>query len=134
MTDLSRSHPVAQALDLSAHMADIEQRLVDLDAALVSGDTGAVERVGQQLQRSLADSLAAFRHATHEGKIPLSHDLRQRLTLAQARIRGQQALAYRAGASIERTLNILLPREDVPTYGALGQSPAARAAGAYRSS
>ena len=133
MTESARSHPVNQALDLSAHMADIEQRLADLDAALVSGDTAAVERVGQQLQRSLADSLAAFRHATHEGKLPLSQDMRQRLTLAQARIMGQQALAHRAGAAIERTLNILLPRDDAPTYGALGQSPAARAAGAYRS-
>lgn len=133
MTESAHPDSVAQTLDLSAHVADIEQCLSALDAALVAGDTHAIEQVGQQLQRSLADSLAAFRHATHEGKVALSPELRQRLVLAQSRITAQQALVHRSGAAIERTLNILLPREEAPTYGALGQGPANRAANAYRS-
>ena len=129
MTDAARSDTVAQALDLFAHVTDIEQRLSDLDAALVAGDPAAIEQVGQQLQRSLADSLAAFRHAAHEGKSPISPELKQRLVLAQARITAQQALVHRAGAAIERTLDILLPREASPTYEAPG---AGRVAKAYR--
>lgn len=132
MSESARPETVAQALDLSAHVSDIEQCLSALDAALVAADTVAIEKVGQQLQRSLADSLAAFRHATHEGKVPISPELRQRLVLAQTRITAQQALVHRSGAAIERTLNILLPKEDSPTYGAPGLSPAGRMANAYR--
>ncbi|MDE2592709.1 MAG: hypothetical protein KGL57_00615 [Burkholderiales bacterium] len=133
MTESARPDSVAQALDLSAHVSDIEQCLSALDAALVSGESAAIEEVGQRLQRSLADSLAAFRHATHEGKTPLSPELKQRLMLAQSRITAQQALVHRSGAAIERTLNILLPREESPTYGAPGQGPAGRVANAYKS-
>lgn len=133
MSESARPETVAQALDLSAHVSDIEQCLSALDAALVAADTVAIEKVGQQLQRSLADSLAAFRHATHEGKVPISPELRQRLVLAQSRITAQQALVHRSGAAIERTLNILLPKEESPTYGAPGQSPAGRMVNAYRS-
>ena len=44
MTDAARSDTVAQALDLSAHVTDIEQRLSDLDAALVAGDPVVIEK------------------------------------------------------------------------------------------
>lgn len=130
---VARPDTVAQALDLSAHVADIEQCLTDLDAALVAGDSSAIEHVGKQLQRSLADSLAAFRHATLEGKQPISEELKQRLMLAQARITAQQALVHRAGAAIERTLDILLPQEKSPTYSSPTSGPAGRVASAYRS-
>lgn len=130
---VARPDTVAQALDLSAHVADIEQCLTDLDAALVAGDSTAIEVVGKQLQRSLADSLAAFRHAKLEGKAPISEELKQRLMLAQARITAQQALVHRAGMAIERTLDILLPKEASPTYNSPTAGPAGRVASAYRS-
>lgn len=133
MTEPSRPDAMAHTLDLSAHVGEIEQCLTDLDAALVAGDTVAVDKVAQQLQRSLADSLAAFRHAVAEGRSPISPELRQRLVLAQSRVMSQQATVHKAGAAIERTLDILLPREDSPTYGASGTAGSSRVAAAYRS-
>lgn len=134
MGESARPETVAQALDLSAHVTDIEECLGALDAALVSGDSSTIDQVGKQLQRSLADSLAAFRHAVHEGKAPISPELKQRLVLAQARITAQQALVHRSGTAIERTLDILLPRDQSPTYEAPVQGTASRVASAYRSS
>jgi hypothetical protein len=117
---------------LSAHVADIEQHLAGLDAAFVSGDSDRIDQQCQALQRSLADSLVAFRQAEHAGVTPLSSELLQRLKLAQARVQAQQAAVHRANASIDRTLAVLLPREEGDTYGALAQSPAAKALKAYR--
>lgn len=117
---------------MSAHVADIEAHLAELDAVFASGDVPAMAQQCLQLQRSLADSLVAFRQAEHAGLSPLSPDLRSRLTLAQARVMAQQGAVHRAHATIDRTLGVLLPREETSTYGSLAQSPAAKALGAYR--
>ncbi len=118
---------------MAAHVADIESRLAELDKAFASGDGEVIAQQSQQLQRSLADSLVAFRQAEQAGLAPLSPDLRQRLKLAQSRVLVAQAAVHRASASIDRTLNVLFAREDEHnTYGSLGQSPAARALNAYR--
>jgi hypothetical protein len=117
---------------VSAHVADVEDHLSALEAAFASGDAQAIEQQSLNLQRSLADSLAAFRSAEHSGTHPLTGDLLQRLKLAQARIQAQQVAVHRASASIDRTLNVLFPREENSTYGDLGQSPITKALKAYR--
>ncbi|MFT3856282.1 MAG: hypothetical protein QM742_01795 [Aquabacterium sp.] len=119
---------------MSAHVADIESHLHALEQAFASGDSVSIEAQVQQLQRSLADSLVAFRQAEHAGIDPLSPELRSRLKLAQARVQAQQVAVHRAAASIDRTLGVLLPRdqEAAPTYGGLAHSPAAKAIKAYR--
>jgi hypothetical protein len=118
---------------MSAHLADIEGRLAELEAAFASGDAQEIEQQSLQLQRSLADSLAAFRKAEQIGVGALSTDLVNRLKLAQARIQAQQVAVHRAVGSIDRTLNVLFANEDNGgTYGNLGQTPAAKALKAYR--
>ena len=126
---VSRMDPMAS---MSAHVADVEDHLSALEAAFASGDAQAIEQQSLHLQRSLADSLAAFRQAEHNGVHPLPADLLQRLKLAQARIQAQQVAVHRASASIDRTLGVLFPREENSTYGDLGQSPITKALKAYR--
>ncbi len=117
---------------MSAHVAEIEGQLVVLEAAFASGDGLTIEQQCLQLQRSLADSLVAFRKAEQQGIDPLSADLRQRLKLAQARIHAQQLAVSRANTSIDRTMRVLFPTEDSSTYGALGHGSSNKVAKAYR--
>jgi hypothetical protein len=118
----------APVLDLTPHIAAIEQQLGVLDAALVSQDAGAVEACTQALHRALADALAAFRHA---GPRALTPQLRQQLLLAQARVTGQQSTVRKAAASIERTLSVLLPQEATSTYSSLASKAGQAAVNAY---
>ena len=118
---------------MSAHVADIEAHLHVLEAAFASGDANAIEKQCQALQRSLADSLVAFRRAEHAGVDPLSAELRARLKLAQARIQAHQLAVHRANSSIDRTLRVLFPQEDSSTYGNPNQTAVAKALNnAYR--
>jgi hypothetical protein len=130
------AHAMPERLDptasMSAHVADLERCLLALDAAFASGNGDQIDLHCQQLQRSLADSLVAFRHAEHAGLRALSPELQGRLMLAQARVLAQQAAVHRARGSIERTLGVLLQREESATYSGLAQSPAAKALNAYR--
>ncbi|MBI5924411.1 MAG: hypothetical protein HY836_02320 [Aquabacterium sp.] len=118
--------------EMGAHVAGIEARLSELDKAFATGDGDAIAQQSQQLQRTLAESLVAFRKAEQAGLQPLDGELRSRLKLAQARLLAQQAAVHRANASIDRTLKVLFPTEESSTYGNLGQSPIAKALNAYR--
>ena len=117
---------------MSAHVASIERCLAALDAALAAGQGEQIDQQCQLLQASLAHSLAAFTHARHLGLTPLTPDLTARLQLAQARATAQQTAVHVARGSIERTLSVLLPREESATYSALSATPAAKALNAYR--
>lgn len=119
---------------MATQVAGIESCLRALDEAFASGDGATIEQQVQGLQRCLADSLVVFRRAEHAGLTPLSSELRARLTLAQSRVQAQQVAVHRAAASIDRTLGVLLPRDQTaaPTYGDLAQTPAAKAIKAYR--
>lgn len=116
-------------LDLTPHIAAIEAQLGALDAALVAQDPLVIESCTQDLHCSLADALAAFRHAGPEALTP---QLRDRLLLAQARVSGQQSTVHRAAMSIERTLGLLLPQEAQSTYSALGPKSGQTVLSAYR--
>lgn len=116
-------------LDLTPHIATIEVQLGVLDEALVSQDAQAIESCSQDLHRSLAEAMAAFRHA---GPDSLTPPLRHQLLLAQARVMGQQSTVRRAAHSIERTLSMLLPQEASATYSALAPKSGQMAVNAYR--
>lgn len=120
---------LSPALDLTPHIAAIEAQLGELDAALVAQDAQAIESCSQSLHRSLADALAAFRHAGPDAMTP---ELRQQLRLAQARVTGQQSTVRKAAVSIERTLGMLMPQEASSTYSALAPRAGQMAANAYR--
>lgn len=115
--------------EMAARVADIEQRLSELDKAFACGDSELIARQSLHLQRGLAESLVAFRQA---GLAPLTAELCARLKLAQTRVLAQQAAVNRANASIDRTLSVLFPREESSTYGNLAQTPVSKALNAYR--
>jgi hypothetical protein len=113
-----------ELLDVPAHVQAIESRLAALDAALRATDPLAMDAACAALQKELAEAMAAFHHATAEGRNPLTPELVQRLKLAQIRVTDLQPVLHRAIGSIDRTLGVLLtvdPREDQATYQALGQ-------------
>lgn len=114
----------------TAGVARIESCLDELDAALASGEANRIETQAQDLQRALSEGLAVFQQAAPNALTP---DLRQRLQTAQARSQSQLQAVHRVLASTGRALGALFPHEGNGTYGALEQSPAARAVGkAYR--
>ena len=125
-----------QMQDLSRHVLDIEDRLQRLDEALRGDQPLAIDAASQSLHKALADAVVAVRHARQAGQqAPLPEELRRKLMLAQSRVAALQTSVHRAGASIERTLGILMPPADgAGTYGALGAKPSSAAAlnAAYR--
>jgi len=96
--------------EVRAHVEAIEARLVELDDALAQPDPLRLEACAQDLHRTLADSLSAFRHASATGADPMSADLRHRLSLAQTRVIQLQQNLHYATHAISRTLDVLLPR------------------------
>lgn len=118
--------------EMAAHVADVEQRLSELDKAFAAGDSEQIAQQSLHLQRGLAESLVAFRRAEQVGLMPLTDELRSRLKLAQTRVLAQQSAVNRANASIDRTLSVLFPREESSTYGNLAQTPVSKALNAYR--
>lgn len=125
-------HREQVSAEMAVHVADIEQRLSELDKAFASGDSEQIALHALHLQRGLAESLVAFRKAEQAGLKPLTDDLRSRLKLAQTRVLAQQAAVNRANAAIDRTLSVLFPREESSTYGNLAQTPVSKALNAYR--
>lgn len=114
----------------TAGVARIESCLDELDAALASGEANRIETQAHDLQRALSEGLAVFQQAAPNALTP---DLRQRLQTAQARSQSQLQAVHRVLASTGRALGALFPQDGNGTYGALAQSPAARALGkAYR--
>jgi len=117
--------------EVRAHVEAIEARLVELDDALAQPDPLRLEACAQDLHRTLADSLSAFRHASATGADAMSADLRHRLSLAQTRVIQLQQNLHYATHAISRTLDVLLPREaDAPAGTAPTAGPRTRTAAA----
>lgn len=122
-------------LELPRHVQGIEEALQRLDDSLRGHDPLAIDTAAQALHKVLADAVVVCRHAQQAGQEALPIDLRRRLVLAQSRVGALQGAVHRAGASIERTLGILMPPSEGPaTYGGLGPRPGSAAAlsAAYR--
>lgn len=92
---------------LDAALARVETHLAALGDAL--GGHGADALAGQaaELQRALAAALPLLRRGAREGR--LSPPLRERLALAAGRVAAQREALARAGAALDRGLELLLP-------------------------
>ncbi len=99
-------------LDLSAHVQAIEAQIDGLDAALREQDSAQLEQMSSALHRALADALLSHQAAQQAGSEPLPQELRSRLMLAQTRAASLQQVLHFASSSIERTLAVLLPRDE----------------------
>ncbi len=99
----------------------LEQRLFDLSVALQRQDVAALDRVGAELHHALAATVEHFANAARAGSLPLA--LRQRLALASGKVAAQREALARATASLDRAIEVLIPRPAVaPLYGAGGRS------------
>jgi hypothetical protein len=113
-----------QPHDLSAHLAHIESRLEVLEHCLREQDAPGMDAAAQALHEALATAVAACQLASHQGRAPLSAELKQRIALAQTRVNGLQLSVHRAASSLQRTLGVLLAETETPdaaAYAALGK-------------
>jgi hypothetical protein len=106
--------------ELEAQVAQIEQRLAALGAALRNRDAVAIETDALALQSALAAAIHRFAAAARQaGGVPLP--LRRRLAALSGQVSAQRETLARANAAQERAMNVLLPPEGpAPAYAADG--------------
>ncbi|AWI52985.1 hypothetical protein DEH84_05740 [Aquabacterium olei] len=126
---MSGAASLSPAEALAQRVSLLEEQLDALDAALAAGAPDALDAASTGLQQALTETLRAAGQPDLGALDPV---LQRRLMNARTRVQGLGANVQRAASSFERTLQVLLPREQADTYGALGTSPAAQALKAYR--
>jgi hypothetical protein len=111
-----------RAAALEAPLAAVENGLNALSVALHRQDAPAVERVAAELHTALAAAVEHFGRAAKSGGVPPS--LRRRLALAGGQVAAQREALARATASLDRAIDVLLPR--LPAQPALYSSGGSR--------
>jgi hypothetical protein len=89
-----------------ASLEALELRLLALGNALRGHHAEAVEAEAAELQRALMAAAGSLRSA-RAGR--LSPALRQRLALASGQVAAQHESLARAGAAVDRAIDVLLP-------------------------
>lgn len=98
----------------------VEEGLAGLGAALRERDTAAIDDHARALHAALADAVAAFAEAADEGRVAPS--LRRRLASAGAQVAAHRESLARATASLDRAIDVLMPRDAAPRgYGRDGR-------------
>ncbi len=118
-TDQPISVPPADPLELP--LRAVEQQLAALGQALQSQDNAAVERAAAELHAALAVAVDHFSQAARRGGVPSA--LRHRLALASAQVAAQREALARATASLDRAIDVLMPRlggNGAAMYSAIG--------------
>jgi plasmid stabilization system protein ParE len=119
---------VKQTLDLERPLQAVEDRLGALADALQRQDPDALDRVAAELHAALAAAVGDFALAARTGGVP--PELRQRLALAGGQVVVQREALARATASLDRAIDVLLPRfSPAGLYSAAGSSDRAAASG-----
>ena len=114
MTTSEERRAVAQAAELERPLKGVEDSLSALGAALQRSDAQAVERVAAELHAALAAAIDHFGRAARSGGVP--PQLRQRLAHASGQVAAQREALARATASLDRAIDVLMPR---PVAGSL---------------
>ena len=107
---------------LEAALVAVEEQLGSLGNALRDRDAAGVDSHAAALQRALTSAIHHFTHAARQsGGVP--KDLRQRLALASAQVAAQRESLARAGATLDRAIEVLMPAPLPATvYGEGGHS------------
>jgi hypothetical protein len=112
---------VRDTADLERPLAAVEQQLLALGDALQQHDAVAVDRVAADLHTALAAAVDHFARAARSGGVP--PPLRHRLAVASGRVAAQREALARATASLDRAIDVLMPRAPAPSlYSAVGGS------------
>jgi len=98
----------AAAAELEAPLALLEAHLAALHATLQRPNEGTIDRVAAELHGALAGAVNRFHLAARQGGVP--QPLRRRLALASAEVAAQREALARATASLDRAIDVLLPR------------------------
>ena len=99
---------VARAAELERPLQAVEEQLGALALALHSQDVLALDVAGTRLHAALAAAVEHFGRAARSGGVPAA--LRQRLALAGGQVAAQREALARATASLDRAMDVLLPR------------------------
>jgi hypothetical protein len=107
---------VQQATELLERpLLAVEDCLGALAAALHRQDSQAVDRVAAELHAALAAAVDHFGRAARSGGVP--PPLRHRLAQASGQVAAQREALARATASLDRAIDVLLPRSAVGGTG-----------------
>jgi hypothetical protein len=107
---------------LEAPLLAVETALAELSLALQRNDLGLLDRAAHGLHHALATAVKQFTHAARNGGVPAP--LRHRLAAASAQVASQREAMARATASLDRAMDVLIPRQ-VPAskgYGSTGHT------------
>lgn len=98
----------AQEVELERPLLLVEERLQALGLALQRPDTVALDRAAAELHDALAAAIDRFGRAARAGGVPPG--LRQRLAVAGGQVAAQREALARATASLDRAIEVLIPR------------------------
>ena len=108
-----------QAPDLERPLAAVEAQLGALALALTQQDVDAIERAAADLHTALAAAVDRYTRAARNGGVP--QPLRLRLAQAGGQVAAQREALARATASLDRAMDVLLPRPTAAgLYSAIG--------------
>lgn len=116
------------AADLELPLRLVEDRLAALGLALQRQDIEALDHLAAELHDALASAVDRFGRAARAGGVPPV--LRERLALAGGQVAAQREALARATASLDRAIEVLIPRVGSPgLYNASGDLPRGPAGG-----
>lgn len=110
------------AAALEAPMLAVETALAEMALALQRNDLKLLDKAAHGLHHALSTAVKQFGTAARQGGVPAP--LRHRLSLASAQVASQREALARATASLDRAMDVLIPRQ-MPAgngYGSAGQS------------
>ena len=123
-------HALQQAAALEQPLKAVEDQLVALGLALHRQDVQGVDAAAAALHQALAAAMDHFGRAARSGGVPAP--LRHRLARAGGQVAAQREALARATASLDRAIDVLMPRLATPgsLYSAAGANErAARGSG-----
>lgn len=111
---------VQDAGALERPLRAVEAQLAALATALHDQDSVAIDHAAAALHQALAQAVDHFTRAARNGGVPPA--LRQRLARASGQVAAQREALARATASLDRAIDVLLPRQQGASalYGAAG--------------
>ena len=102
----------APPADLERPLQLVQERLQALGLALQRQDSVALDHAASDLHEALATAIDRFARAARTGGVPAG--LRQRLALAGGQVAAQREALARATASLDRAIEVLIPRVGAP--------------------
>ena len=110
------------AAALERPLKAVEDQLAALGLALRQQDISAVDLAAADLHLALAAAVDDFGRAARNGGVPAP--LRRRLAQAGGQVAAQREALARATASLDRAIDVLIPRPSPSSvYSSAGSSP-----------